>query len=257
MAMNYKDFRTFNAKEFIDQRSALANPNLKTGVAKQLEPKSLIKNFESALDDLLRLRRKVHSKIDDLEDAAQASENARRRKLTEMNSAVEDVQSAFKTLEIHLGEVGKTAIRIGEQLETIDKQRRIATEAKDLIYYYQDFNHKRAGGTALDSFRKTGPETEAQTAPIVRRLNAISKEMGIPGTEVAKENIEKFSEELETSILDQFHGAYVKGNRPVMNRCAKVLTDLNGGQSCVQTYINQHEFFINQAKVVADSLGTE
>ncbi|KAI9352722.1 exocyst complex component Sec10-like protein [Obelidium mucronatum] len=257
-ASTYKDFRSFNAKEFINQKSSAGSANTKSAAISklfsELEPKPLIKTFESALDDLLRLRRKVQSKIDDLEDAAQASENARRRKLTEMNSAVEDVQSAFKTLEINLGEVGKTAIRIGEQLETIDKQRRIATEAKDLVYYFQDFNHKRSGGAALDAFRKTSAETEAQTAPIVRRLNAIAKEMGIPGTEVAKENIEKFSEELETSILDQFHGAYVKGNRVVMNRCAKVLTDLNGGQSCVQTYINQHEFFINQSKVAADSM---
>ncbi|KAJ3059689.1 Exocyst complex component 5, partial [Podochytrium sp. JEL0797] len=178
-----------------------------------------------------------------------------------MNSAVEDVQSAFKTLDLHLAEVGKTAIRIGDQLETIDKQRRIASEAKDLIFYFQDFNRKRNAGNALDEFRKAGGEMEAQTAPIVRRLNAIAKEMGIPGTEVAKENIERFSEDFETSILDQFHGAYTKGHRHVMNlddqKYAKVLTDLNGGNSCIQTYINQHEFFINQAKVGADNLSAD
>ncbi|KAJ3285564.1 Exocyst complex component 5 [Rhizoclosmatium sp. JEL0117] len=260
--ISYKDFRSFNAKEYIDSRTAMVAPSIKTTVTSpslaSRQPKPLIKSFESALDDLLRLRRKVQAKIDDLEDAAQASENARRRKLTEMNSAVEDVQSAFKSLELHLGEVGKTAVRIGEQLETIDKQRRIAAEAKDLIYYFQDFNRKRVGGEALDGFRKTGADQEAQTASIVRRLNAISKDLGIPGTETAKDNIEGFSEELETTILDQFHSAYVKGDLVVMSRCARVLTDLNGGQSCVRTYINQHELNINQDKIsAADGLGVE
>ncbi|KAI8834800.1 exocyst complex component Sec10-like protein [Chytriomyces cf. hyalinus JEL632] len=258
---NFNAFRTFSAKDFIDQKTAAVSANSTLSAAlssRQLEPKPLIKTLESSLDDLLRLRRKVQTKIEDLEDAAQASENARRRKLTEMNSAVEDVQSAFKSLELHLGEVGKTAIRIGEQLETIDKQRRIASEAKDLIYYFQDFNVRREGDeVALEKLRKAGSETEAQTATVMRRLNAISKEMGIPGTEMAKENIERFSEELETNILDQFHAAYVKGEKDRMNRCAKILGDLNGGSSCVQTYINQHEFFINQAKVAADSLGSE
>ncbi|KAJ3141487.1 Exocyst complex component 5 [Physocladia obscura] len=256
--MNYKEFRNYDSKTFIDQRTAaVASSPLKTSLVKQLEPKPLIAKFESTLDDLLRLRRKVQTKIDDLEDAAQASENARRRKLVEMNLAVEEVQSAFKSLEVHLGEVGKTAIRIGEQLETIDKQRRIAAEAKDLIYYFQDFNIKKDGALALDAFRKSGSTTEAQTAPIVRRLNAIAKEIGTVGTEMAKESIEKFSEELETSILHQFHTAYTKGDKEIMNKCAKVLTELNGGTSCVQTYINQHEFFINQAKVVSNGLFAE
>lgn len=31
-----------------------------------------------------------------------------------------------------------------------------------------------------------------------------------------------------------------------MQHCAQTLLDFNGGASCVQVYVNQHDFFINQ-----------
>jgi hypothetical protein len=49
---------------------------------------------------------------------------------------------------------------LGEQLETIDKQRKRATEARDLIQYYLDFN--KGESSRLDEFRRSSPEAEAQ-----------------------------------------------------------------------------------------------
>jgi hypothetical protein len=31
--------------------------------------------------------------------------------------------------------------------------------------------------------------------------------------------------------------------------CAKTLEDFNGGQSCIQIYVNQHDFFISKERV--------
>ncbi|KAJ3387843.1 Exocyst complex component 5 [Entophlyctis sp. JEL0112] len=221
------DFRVFHATDFVNAKTAevdLASP-LKSSPSRPLEPKPFIAKFEITLDNLLRMRRKVQMKIDDLEDAANASENARRRKLTELNAAVENVQSAFKSLEQHLSDVGKTAIRIGEQLETIDKQRRTASETKDLIYFFQDFN-SRSHSTdesstekltpepfALEVFRNSGNEAAAQVNLGVNE-DIFKAHQKRPK---AKENMEKFSEELETSVLDQFHNAYSAGDRATMN----------------------------------------
>lgn len=46
---------------------------------------------------------------------------------------------SYETLEGRIGEVGKTAIRIGEQLETIDKERSRASESRDIIEYFMEF----------------------------------------------------------------------------------------------------------------------
>ncbi|KAJ3131370.1 Exocyst complex component 5, partial [Irineochytrium annulatum] len=83
-------------------------------------------------------------------------------------------------------------------------------------------------------------------------LNALAKEVDIPGTELARVNIERYCEDLEKDILIQFDAAYRKGDKALMNRCAKILIDLNGGNSCVQTYVNQHEFFINRNMVTEE-----
>lgn len=34
-----------------------------------------------------------------------------------------------------------------------------------------------------------------------------------------------------------------------LQHCAKTLQDFNGGQSCIQIYVNQHDFFISKERV--------
>jgi hypothetical protein len=36
----------------------------------------------------------------------------------------------------------------------------------------------------------------------------------------------------------------------VVQHCAQTLLDFNGGNSCVQVYVNQHDFFINRVAQV-------
>ncbi|KAJ3216736.1 Exocyst complex component 5 [Dinochytrium kinnereticum] len=245
---------SFSAKQYIEQCSkktvtAGRKPSLSAEVG--FDPKPLIRAFEGSLDELLRLRRKVQNKIDDLDDAAKASEVARKRKLAELQAAIEDVKSAFQALESHLGMVGKTAIRIGEQLETIDKQRTRAVEARDLIQYFLDFN-KDEGHFRLEEYRKSGNDSELKSAVIARRLAALAKELDAPGTETARINIEKYCEELEQEMLSRFDAAYRENDKTDMNFCAKFLFELNGGNSCVQAYVNQNEFFLNRAIISED-----
>lgn len=33
-----------------------------------------------------------------------------------------------------------------------------------------------------------------------------------------------------------------------MQHCAQTLLEFNGGASCVQVYVNQHDFFINNVR---------
>ena len=38
-----------------------------------------------------------------------------------------------------------------------------------------------------------------------------------------------------------------------LQHCAQTLLDFNGGASCVQVYVNQHDFFINRVQKKMDS----
>lgn len=38
-------------------------------------------------------------------------------------------------------------------------------------------------------------------------------------------------------------------NVMAIQHCAQTLQDFNGGQSCIQIYVNQHDFFISKERV--------
>ncbi|CAO3611897.1 unnamed protein product [Cunninghamella echinulata] len=158
-----------------------------------------------------------------------------------MQNAFKDVYSSYDSLESRIGDVGKTAVRIGEQLETLDKQRSRATESRDVIEYFMEFQEGHS--ERLDILRyESGDEGQYKAAVIARRLNAVAKE--VDNDAKVRIGIEKFCESFEKEMLEQFDKAYREGDPRVMQHCARVLFEFNGGSSCVQTYVNQHEFFI-------------
>ena len=63
-------------------------------------------------------------------------------------------------------------------MENIDKQRLRALEAKDLVHFFHEFND--GNSSRLDLLKNsTGWEGKAKAAKIVRRLNAIAKEIDL------------------------------------------------------------------------------
>lgn len=53
---------------------------------------------------------------------------------------------------------------------------------------------------------------------------------------------------LPVAVLLMHDPALTPCFRPYQH-CAKVLLDFNGGQSCVQVYVNQHDFFISKDRI--------
>ncbi|KAG9289444.1 hypothetical protein G9A89_008005 [Geosiphon pyriformis] len=240
----------FTTKDFVEKTTRnlikYANP-------KAFNPKPFIRAFESSIDELMKLRKTVQEQSDDLEGSVQFTEVSHRKKLQELTSTFEDVVTSFESLETRINEVGNTAIRIGEQLETIDRQRLRASESKELIEFFMAFN--RGDSTKLENLKKQqGREGQFKAAVIARRLNTIAREVDIPGAEAAKARVEKFCEVLEKELLDQFDRAYRKGDAKTMKHCAKTLNEFNGCESCIKLYVNQHEFFITKVNMTENSL---
>jgi hypothetical protein len=78
--------------------------------------------------------------------------------------------------------------------------------------------------------------------------------MDIAGIDIARQNVERFCEDFEKSLLHNFDEVYSKGDRKTMNHIAKTLIAFNGGSSCVQTYVNQHAFFLSLSKIAASEV---
>ncbi|KAG8896568.1 Exocyst complex component 5 [Tulasnella sp. 403] len=211
------------------------------------DPKPFIRTFESVVDNLISLRKDVQRKTEQQEQSCKTAEKEYSKKLADLNRGFESVGRSFNGMESKITEVGRSAIRIGEQLESIHVARQRAQAAHDLVYYWNQFS--RGDTSKLEALRKEGREGRQQVAILLRRLNAVAKELDIKGAEKTRVEIDKYCEKFEKDMLRMFDKSYRKGDPKVMKHCAQTLLEFNGGVSCVQIYVNQHDFFISKSRV--------
>ncbi|CAL1701173.1 unnamed protein product [Somion occarium] len=232
-----KDFVGAVSEKLIADSKAQAGP---------FDPKPFIRTFEAAVDKLIAVRKDVQAKTEQMEKSVRVAEREYSKKMTDLNKGFEAVGQSFTGMENKMNEVGRTAIRIGEQLESVHQQRQRAQAAYDLIDFYNQFS--RDDTARLDAMKKEGREGRRRVAILLRRLGTVAKEVDLPTADKTRENIDKYCEKFEKDMLHLFDRAYRKGDPKVMHHCAQVLLEFNGGASCVQVYVNQHDFFINRVR---------
>ncbi|KAG8820317.1 Exocyst complex component 5 [Serendipita sp. 399] len=222
-----------------------------------------IRTFESVVDRLITIRKDLQQRTEQMEKSVRQAEREFSSRMKGLNDNFEacpfmklpvptvltylqEVSKSFSGMEGRISEVGRTAIRIGEQLESVHASRLRAQAAHDIIGFYIQFS--RNDVTQLDVLRKEGgKEGRMKLAILLRRVNTTAKEVDIPIAEKVKENIERYCEKFEKDMLRLFDRSYRKGDPEMMAHCAKVLLEFNGGSSCVQLYVNQHTFFIGKS----------
>lgn len=89
-----------------------------------------------------------------------------------------------------MNEVGRTAIRIGEELESVHHQRQRAQAAYDLIDFYNQFS--RDDTTRIDALKKEGKEGRRQVATLLRRLSTVAKEVDLPSGDKVRQHLPDF-----------------------------------------------------------------
>ncbi|KAH7911568.1 exocyst complex component Sec10-like protein [Hygrophoropsis aurantiaca] len=239
----------FDVKEFVGLVSERLITQSKTSSG-PFDPKPFIRTFEAAVDRLIAVRKDVQTKTEQMEKSVRVAEREYSKKMMELNRGFEAVGSSFSTMESKMNEVGRTAIRIGEQLESVHIERQRAQAAHNLIDYYNQFS--RGDTSRLDALKKEGREGRRQVAVILRRLTTVAREVDLPTAEKTRENIDKYCEKFEKDMLYLFDRCYRKGDPKMMHHCAQTLLDFNGGASCVQVYVNQHDFFMNKIRDDSD-----
>ncbi|GAA6011420.1 hypothetical protein JCM11491_002777 [Sporobolomyces phaffii] len=258
----------FDVSKFVTQlmQQDVQRAKTKSGA---FDPTPHVKTLEKTLAQLLPLRKANALKTSELERQVNQAERAYRGDVRGAKAGFETVNSQFQTLDTKITSVGRTAVRIGEQLESIDRLRQRASEAHDLILYYNEFGSEGGGGASsrLEQMRKEGGrEGRHKVAVASRRLLSLSKEVdalggveqgrgdaqqdeGGGGRTTTRESIERYCERFEKDMLKLFDKYYRRGDPKAMAHCAQTLQDFNGGQSCIQIYVNQHDFFISKDRV--------
>lgn len=101
---------------------------------------------------------------------------------------MQSVGSSFANLETKIHEVGRTAVRIGEQLESLHQTRSNAQSTSLILSYYLSLVHQTANTTEAGKDQASNPletlfatrtsrEGRSRLSIILRRLMAVAKDM--------------------------------------------------------------------------------
>ncbi|MCJ1312864.1 Exocyst complex component 5 [Agyrium rufum] len=289
--------RDFSVKEFIESLSDSTVPLNRRGAgsteqqAQVFDPRPLIRSFEHALGRMSELSGELEARETELSTVVRRAEAQHSTNVQNLSRKLDETIAAFETLDdtLHGRENGEYAagtnsvVKIGEQIEDLDKQRERAMDAKFLIQCWLELSERGELFLLEDLRRQGSADRKIRCAQLARQLLKISQRLdpaawrqvngrgslasGVNGTNGVnghddrspirhntREIIEKFYETLEKDLLSQFDEFYRKANLDGMRDCARVLRDFNGGSSVIGMFVNQHQFFIDRSQLVAEEV---
>jgi hypothetical protein len=295
-----KDFIVKDLVEALSDSAAPARRSLgatglpaNTQSAQAFDPKPLIRTFEHALTRLKTLSEDLEERENELSAGVRRAENNHNQNTQSQEKKLQRTIDNFHQLERTLdGDSdigGNAAVRIGERLEELDKQRQRAQDAKFVLQCWIEVS-ERGDLSSLDDVRRMGAgEGKVRCAHIARQLLKISQRLdpdldsgtngqpksnGVrfgetnggedseasartPNNRKAREIIEKFLEMLEKDLLRSFDDFYRRQNFDGMLECAVALRDFGEGSSVISLFVNQHQFFIDRSQLVTEELTTD
>ena len=274
--------KDFIVKDFIESLSDSAVPaNRRSGQTSQaFDPRPLIRTFEHALNRLSELSGDLEERETELSAAVRRAESQHSTNVQTFGQKLDRAMKEFQDLDSSLNGYGtghesngNMAVKIGERLEELDRQRVRAQDAKFLIQCWLEVSERGELYQLEDMRRQASGERKVRCAQIARQLLKISqrldpenwdhrKSSGMNGIKEAngsrkpkyntREIVEKFSESLEKDLLKQFDEFYRRANFDGMRECSSVLKDFGGGASVIATFVNQHQFFIDRSQLISD-----
>ncbi|CAK4033897.1 Exocyst complex component sec10 [Lecanosticta acicola] len=296
--------KDFIVKDFVESLSDSAVPAARRSAptsgsqtnaqaSQAFDPKPLIRTFEHALNRLKNLSEDLQEREDELSAGVRRAEGQHNGNIKSREQELERAIANFNRLERTLDgdsdgdDGGNAAMRIGERLEELDRQRQRAQDAKFILQCWLEVS-ERGDLSSLDDVRKMGGgEGKVRCAHIARQLLKMSQRLdstadtpktngvhfpnGVNGNtsegntpngsmrrtkggKQPREIIEKFLEMLEKDLLKSFDEFYRRQNFDGMRECAVALQDFGEGNSVISLFVNQHQFFIDRSQLVTDEL---
>ena len=222
-----------------------------------LDPKPFIRLFETAVAQLIQLRKNTSQGRSDLSLTLQEAESQQVRQHSSVDATLANILEDYELLYSRINSVGSRAVAMGSSLETLERNRQRAMDARELFLAYLECSN--GDMSRLELLRNDpNPAGKTKCATLTRRLLSICKDLDVYNSSATKVSIEKYSETFEKTILKAFDRAYRKGDVREMASNAAVLYEFNRGHSVVQIFVNQHDFFITTERVDDDTvLGSE
>ncbi|CAN6648229.1 exocyst complex component Sec10p [Trichomonascus vanleenenianus] len=234
--------KDFSSTEFIENLSE--NHEGTGALSEALDPKPYIRTFEAALGELKRLQDIASKNEASASSEAERAELEHSRNVVGLGDSVEHTMSEFGVLDGLIGDIGAATSGLSDKLERLSLQHELASSSAFLINCYLAFSRENKC-PELERLWEGSTMSRRRVANVIRQLQTLSKRLeGVGGNRKAQDSIDVFANKLENDLLQEFNHAYSTADLVMMKESADILTDFNGGGSVVQSFVNQHDFFI-------------
>lgn len=227
-----------------------------TNTFEKLNPKPYIRTFESILKELHILDEQSSSRKAQLVEQVSAQELQHAENVIQLSQELKKTMHNYEKLDNQLTNVTQVVSPLGEKLEIAIRRKKAYIKSVELISHYNAF-YTTGESKFLEDLRSSPNfQKKTQAALLVKNLLSLARKVetsSIPRTGETASTIEKYSEILETDLLESFNNAYRVNNFSQLNEIALILNNFNGGVNVIQSFINQHEYFIDTAQIDLDA----
>ncbi|GCF01470.1 exocyst complex component 5 [Zygosaccharomyces mellis] len=221
----------------------------------KLNPKPYIRTFESILKELHSLSEQSSGRKAQLVEQVSAQELQHAENVIQLSQELTKTMKNYEKLDNQLTNVTQVVSPLGEKLEIAIRRKKAYIKSVELISHYNAFYATGESNFLEDLRASPNFQKKRQAALLVKNLLSLARKVdtsSIPRTSETAITIEKYSELLETDLLEAFNNAYRVNNFSQLNEIALILNHFNGGINVIQSFINQHEYFIDTAQIDLD-----
>lgn len=188
------------------------------------------------------MRDLIYAREQEYNEAVKTAEVNHSRNMIALGQSVEHIMNDFTVLDGLVNDVNAATSSLSDRLTRLSNQYEQTSSTKFLINCFLSFVNVGESPDLLKLWQGNAAERK-MCATITSQLQSLNKRIG--DVKGSQDKIDKFAEQLERGLLDEFSNAYVSADLQLMRECADVLSDFNGGGSTIQVFINQHDLFMS------------
>ena len=235
----------------ISNENSLKDRATHTGAWEHVDPKPYIRTFESTVKELKRLSNEAENRKSSLEQEVTKYELLHSQRVLQLSGNLKTIVKDSAELDSKLTNVAQVVAPLGDKLEKAIKRKNMYIKSVELISHYSSF-YLQGSSKELENLRVSEVwKQRGRAAILLKNLLVLTRKLetkSLPKTIETTSAIEKYAERMENELLAEFNAAYRENNFNLLNEIAIVLNRYNNGLNVIQSFINQHEYFMDSTE---------
>lgn len=214
-------------------------------------------SFEAALAELRVLDGVFDKQVDEALERCIRAEEEFQARMAQLLQGQQDCQTQLEAMDRRMAESTTSAVGVGERLQSASVQRESVEAALEVMSYFEELNQGRATSAVF-----VDPERIHEREVVLKNLRAITQ--GLPEnarTAVGVAGVETQCRQLVKQLMERFRVSVRKNDVRSMEVFAASLFDFDGGESCVEAYLEEAfapaAHLLKKWKAVGDSVTVE